>query len=237
MAKRSTTVGKALARERAAWVAERERAELVRIREAIRGARQRRKAALIKARATCQAAKLTVQDRVKAFRAAELQRITAEVRRMRNAARAQCQARQHRIRSAGSRVVDRKAAELVEQRRLQGRMARAARHGLRQRSTARERQQEDDDAVRSNLPGELLPVFERVRTHIKGSKRRTRTEAFLEWAEEHPEDVLEYQGDATEREVARLIAEHEATQKRLRKTGAPRARRRRASGDLSDVPF
>jgi hypothetical protein len=55
------------------------------------------------------------------------------------------------------------------------------------------------------------------RATIKGSARRTRTEAFLEWVQEHPEDVLRHQENAADREVAALVAEHHATAARLRK--------------------
>lgn len=233
--RRTQTPGKALARERAAWVRDRALAELRRLREAIADARARRRRALDRARLSCKSAREKARDQIRAYRSAEFRRINAEVRAMRNAARAQCQARKHRIRSAGARAVDRRRAELAEEQRLQRQIDRANRTALRQRTTYKERAQESDDAVRSNLPRELRPVFDRVRRHIKGSRHRTRTEAFLEWAEEHPEDVIAYQGDETDREVARLIAERQQYERQLRKA-APRARARRAAGD-NDVPF
>lgn len=230
---------RALARERAAWVQERARAELVRLRGAIAEARERRQLALHATRQTCARARAAARERVKAFRAGELARIRREVAEMRAAARNRCQARRHRIRASGGKVLEQRRAELLEESRLQRQLERAGRHALRQRkqTTAREHAQEDDDAVRSNLPAELVPVFERVRRHIKGGKRTTRTEAFLEWAESHPDDVLEYQQHETDREVRRLVAEHEAAQRDLRKTKGRRATRKRVAGDLTDVPF
>lgn len=229
------TTGRALARERAEWVRQRARDEIVRLRAAIAKARQRRRKALDRARLVCAAARVKAHDQVRAFRAAEFARINAEAERIRNAARAQCQARKHRIGAAGAKAVERRRAELAEEKRLQRQLERASHKATRLRATYRERRQEDDDAVRSNLPRELAPVFERVRRHIKGSRHRTRTEAFLEWAQEHPEDVLAYQGDETDREVERLIAERKRYEKQLRKT-APRARARRVAG-ADDVPF
>jgi hypothetical protein len=175
-----------------------------------------------------------VRGQVRAYRSAEFARINAEVREMRNAARNQCQARKHRIHSAGARALERNAAVYKAETQLQRRLTRADRLATKKRDTAIERRQESDDAVRSNLPRELVPVFDRVKRHIQGNRRRTRTEAFLEWAEEHPEDVIQYQGDATDSEVRRLVAEYEATHRELRKT-KPRPRRRRAAGD--GVPF
>jgi hypothetical protein len=71
-------------------------------------------------------------------------------------------------------------------------MRRAAKPRV-QRSTVRERKQEDDDSVRNNLPRELIPVFDKHRRSIKGSTRRSRTEEFLQWAEENPDEVIAIQ--------------------------------------------
>jgi hypothetical protein len=235
MASRSKqTVGKALARERAVWVRARALAELRRLREVIKKAHERRRRALDRTRLQCANARVKVRDKVRAFRSAEFKRINVEAKAMRTAARNQCQARKHRVKVAGARAIERRAGELVAEGKLQQRLKHADFIARRQRTTYKERHQEDDDAVRSNLPRELVPVFDRVRKHIKGTKHRTRTEAFLEWAEEHPEDVLAYQGDQTDREVAKLIAERDQYERQLRKTTPrPRAARRAAGG----VPF
>ena len=229
----SGSPGKALARERALWVRERAAKELARLAAAIRKAKQRRRLALKRARLSCRSARARVREQIRRYRSSEISRINGEVREMRNAARAQCQARKHRIQSAGARAIERRDAERRAEAQLQSRLDRATRLATRKRTTALERREESDDAVRSNLPRELLPVFERVKRAINGTRRRSRTETFLEWAQEHPEDVLEYQGDATDRDVRRLVAEYELNERELRKTRAPRARRR-ASGD---VPF
>jgi hypothetical protein len=237
-ASRQQTPGRALARERALWVRDRAVAEVRRLRVAIAQARARRRAALSRARQQCAVARGKVRQQIKAFRSREFARINAEAARMRNAARAQCQARKHRVRSAGANAIARKLAELAAEERMHRRLRRADSQAQRERTTYKERRQESDDAVRSNLPRELVPVFDRVKGHIRGSRHRTRTEQFLEWAEEHPEDVIAYQGDDSDREVARLVREHEAAERELaramRKTAAPR-RARRVAGD--DVPF
>lgn len=48
---------------------------------------------------------------------------------------------------------------------------------------------ESDDRVRGNIEPELVPVWERVKTRIKGTRHRSRTEAFAHWVQEHPDDV------------------------------------------------
>ena len=64
---------------------------------------------------------------------------------------------------------------------------------------ARERKSESDDLVRQNLTNarHLLPVFEKVKRRIKADKRRTRTEVFLDYIHDNPEDVLAAQATAT----------------------------------------
>lgn len=66
---------------------------------------------------------------------------------------------------------------------------------------------ESDDEVRRNIPAELEPVFDRVRRQIKGSARRSRTEAFLEWAEANPDEVLAMQADAAADDAERMWRE------------------------------
>lgn len=79
------------------------------------------------------------------------------------------------------------------------------------RRTAVEARAESDDAVRRDIPRELVPVFDRVRRTIKGSPRKSRSEEFLEWAEAHPEEVLDVQAELAEADVERMIAEYQAT--------------------------
>jgi len=52
--------------------------------------------------------------------------------------------------------------------------------------------------VRSNLPADLIPLFEKVKRGIKPTPRMSRTESFLKYAEEHPDEVLGGIDDKTE---------------------------------------
>lgn len=97
---------------------------------------------------------------------------------------------------------------------------------VKARSSALERRQESDDEVVRNLPESLVGVFQKMRKHVKGGPRRTRTEAFLEWVEENPGEVYAMQGEQAERDLARLVAEHER---------ATRLSRRKSLAH--DVPF
>jgi len=97
---------------------------------------------------------------------------------------------------------------------------------LKARSSSAERRQESDDEVVRNLPASLVGVFNKVRRQVKGGPRTTRTEAFLQWVEENPGEVYALQGAQAERDLARLIAEHDR---------ATRLERRKSLA--ADVPF
>ncbi len=49
---------------------------------------------------------------------------------------------------------------------------------------------ESDDEVRQNIPREFRALWEREKNGIRGSARRSRSEAFMECVEEHPEEVI-----------------------------------------------
>lgn len=87
-------------------------------------------------------------------------------------------------------------------------------------TTSRERRQESDDEVRSNLPEDLVQVFDAVRRGIKGGPRKSRTESFLQWAEENPGEVLHLQQSEADREVERLIKEYHQLNRAPRRRSA-----------------
>jgi hypothetical protein len=247
---------RALAKEREQGLRERDRRQLAQLRAEIRAAKQRRKLALKRAVVSCGRGRQSVKRQIQAYRAAERARINAHVRELKQAARRQCSARKARIRTAGGTLVQRRGAELEAERRLQAQLRRLASDERKRKAkltTARERRAEDNDAVRSNIPPELVVVFDAVHSSIRGGPRTTRTEAFLEWAASHPDEVIRYQQDDADREVRRLVAEQGRIAKRLRKTkpykvdpedverlaimGAQRRRPSAAPKSLDWVPF
>ncbi len=90
----------------------------------------------------------------------------------------------------------------------------------RKQPTKKEAAAESDCAVRHNLAPELVPVFDAVKRHIKGSPRKSRTEEFYQWAEENPGEVYDLQQRQADKDLARLIAEHEQAEKQLRRRSA-----------------
>jgi hypothetical protein len=217
----TSRAGAVLRKMRADMLRQQDRVKLEELTRALKAARARRKAALQQTVRSCRGWRQHAAARIKERRKEELERLKLEAAELRQAARNRCQSRRETIRSAGGRVVARKAATVREERELQAQLKRLAKDATlkasKHKASAKERRAESDDYVRGNLPPELVGVWERTKGRIQGSARRTRTEAFLEWVQEHPEDVMHHQEHAADREVAALVAEHHATAARLRK--------------------
>jgi hypothetical protein len=92
------------------------------------------------------------------------------------------------------------ARSLAREYRLIARAERIREKGMRaerkQRGPSIVRVSESDDLVRQNIPPELVALFNRVKGGIKSGPNISRTEAFLKYVEEHPEEVYEAIGDA-----------------------------------------
>lgn len=217
----TTRAGAVLRKMRADMLRQQDRVKLEELTRALKTARARRAAALKATVRSCRGWRQHAAARIKERRREELERLALEAEGLRQVARTRCAQRRETIRGAGGRVVARKAALLAEERALQAQLKRLAKDAqlksARHKASVKERRSESDDYVRGNLAPELVGVWDRVKGRIHGSARRTRTEAFLEWVQEHPEDVMQHQEHEAEREVAALVAEHHAIAARLRK--------------------
>jgi len=205
----------------------REKAELARLRLELHGAKERRKRLIREARALCKRGRLTLREKLKAKREAlKLEAVAA-----RKAERAACRARKAVARSSGARSVAAVKSAISAERRLHKTQRLQA--GERKRRTAAQAMGESYDAVVRDIPEELAGVWGKVANRIKGGPRRSRAEAFLEWAEENPGEVVALQQADADREIARLVREHQAMAKksRMRKTKAE------ITAELAAVPF
>jgi hypothetical protein len=167
---------------------ERLKSEVFAARKAARGAK-----------GTCKAARRVARERF-----ADARGVREDARSKRETARVVCGG----VADAAARVKAARA-KLVEEIKFQRDMRRIEAgnraKARRDRASARERRSESDDEVRANIPDDLVPLFNRVRGQIKGSARKSRTEAFLEYAEQHPQEA--HSNEAVDAEVDRLIAE------------------------------
>jgi hypothetical protein len=151
-----------------------------------------------------------VRERLRVLRERVLQDLQETAAGERAAAKEACSIRQNEARRVSDRI-KRVRAELEAERTFQRDMRRIER-GNRQRTreahrtTAAEHRSQSDDTVLGNIPSELVSLWERVKRSIRGSDRMSRTEAFLEYAESHPEEVLEALDDRTDALVRELEA-------------------------------
>ena len=232
-----------LLRDIAAEHLRKDREKLARLREKIRSVKGRRKAALVATRRQCRAGARRARERAKAralairlearnlVRAARLEEIQK--------ARAVCRMRKDKVKAAALSARDKRRATLkaerdfqTEMRRIEGWTKRRKREEAK-RTTAAERRQESDDAVRGNIPADLVPLFERVKRSIKGSTRQSRTEEFLHYAAEHPHEVVDAQMELSQREIAKLIHEEARLAKAVRRP----KRYRPTAQELAAIPF
>ena len=149
--------------------------------------------------------------------------IRVQCRLARQKLRAHCARRAETAKASGGRTIaarDREALEARETDRLLKSADSRHRTGvIKARSSSKERRQESDDEVTSNLPASLVGVFTKIRRQVKGGPRTTRTEAFLQWVEENPGEVYAMRGEQAERDLARLIAEHDRALRLERRKG------------------
>jgi len=159
----------------------------------------------------------TLITAARAARREAVKSVKLDCREKRLALRESCGRRAERARSGGESDVEKLRRQTRELRSTDRTIREVDSGGRRKRSTAAERRQESDDEVRTNLSPELVSVFDDVRKHIKGGPRRTRTEAFLEWAEENPDAVLEAQQHAADKYLRELLAEERMHTTRLKR--------------------
>jgi len=166
-------------------------------------------------------------------------RLREAARQERLAARQACDADLAAARGVKEKI-GRARAELEAERKYQRDMKRIERANRARalefkRATKTERRGESDDEVRGNIPPEFVSLFERVKGRIKGSPRMTRTEAFLHYAHEHPDEVLVALEDKTEQLVRELEGRERAATRAARRR--PTDAEYRAAFEEHAAPF
>lgn len=223
---------KQLQRELAEHLRDKDTAQLRLLRAQIGAARVERRSRLIRARVQCRVAREGLKER----QAAERARLLIEHREQRSQGKTACEIGKEQAKREGLEL-ERGAKRTLKEERIYQRRIREAGKPVKVRATARELGQEDDDRVRSNLPAELVPVFDSVRKKIKGSARRTRTEAFLEWAEENPEEILAVQEAQSEKYLRDLLKQQREFGRSVRKAGRYQQTPEELEALLAAVPF
>jgi hypothetical protein len=204
------------------------------LRGQIKEAKTRRRVRLKEVTGTCRDARRVISARAKRARA----RLNASIARTRDRARTVCEVARGDARQETLAEIDRALqaleAERSEQRQLRAWSADPKKKGNRSTSAraAKERAQESDDEVRNNIedPGMLI-VWKKMKHKIRPRGRTPRTEAFFEWAAEHPAQVYEIQ----EADAVRHLEELERKERVL--AGALKRARYVEPPGLEAVPF
>jgi hypothetical protein len=195
------------------------REKLLSLRGEVRHAREKRKLALSQARERCKHDRVALRVKLKAKRAALMQKISAIAARQRKLAHETCSGSIAQARAIKNEV-QRARAELAAERQYRRELraiAQANRQALAEhKATARVRRDESDDEVMQNIPADYVSLWKRVRKGIKGSPRMSRTEAFMQYAEENPHELLETLDDVTDRMVRELERKERAAAQHAR---------------------
>jgi hypothetical protein len=225
-------IDRKLQRELADDLRAKDKADLRVLRARIGAARLERGRNLKTAREQCSAARVSLRDRQRG----EREQLRDIQRAQRAEGKTACELGKLTAREQGLEL-ERQAKQRLAAERQDQRLIRRAGKPVKVRATARERAAEDDDAVRSNLPPELVPVFDVVRKKIKGSARRTRTEAFLEWAEENPDEILAVQQADADKYLRDMVKAHRELGRSVRKADRYEQSPKKLAELLAGVPF
>jgi hypothetical protein len=237
-------------RERDARKADRERLRTLRasIRAARVASRERRHEVVV----MCRSGRQQARELAKSIRARKRAEAIAEIEAVRSQSRSTCETRKVQAREGSRDALQRAATALAAEREHQALLRRwenPPELGPRSKRSGGGRVRaelaaESDSEVEHNISPELVPVFRRVRARIKSSPRRTRTEAFLEWAQSHPADVLAIVDAQLQRDVDRLIAEEKKLRQQVvkpstysRASDADLLRRYESYSGAPEVPF
>lgn len=147
-----------------------------------------------------QAACRSDRERLSADAKDRRERLAQAIRDERAALRGRCATRLSEARQATDKAIEEARASAMHLAKLRKVSRSPAQNAAAERARARRAESilESDDAVRRNLSEDLAIVWDVKKRSIRPSTRRTRTEAFLEWVEEHPG------------EAARILDEHAA---------------------------
>ena len=211
------------------------------LREQLHVARTRRNESLLNAKAQCRSERLALREKAHARR----QRALAEQRdtyaKERAEARDVCLLRKADVHAGARDPIERAKGNWEAERKYQADLRRIEqgnreRHRAVHRAHAEARRSESDDEVRGNIPPDYQALFERVKRTTKGSSRESRTEVFLRYAEQHPDELLRALDDDSDR-IVRELEEQRTKAERALRPPPPSRRRRSTPEELVAVPF
>ena len=223
--------------ELARQLRERDRKQIRGLRALVKQAKKERADALRSIRSQCRSALVALKQRQRDERAAAIARMRDEREAQRAALRTKCARRREAARDKAHELVSQLDREIAEHRKTIQLVRNAERRRPVAKTTRAERRLESDDEVISNISAELAGVFAAVAPRIKGSARKGRTEAFLQWAQEHPGEVYAIQAEEADADVRRLIREQQAAERKAARPGRYKRSAAALQRELDEVPF
>lgn len=228
---------KILDRERAKHLKLQARATVRELREKVKSARAAKAFRVRAAREECRRHRIQIIRRARARHKRLLEELRETTRAEKLAAKERCAIGKRHVRESALSDLEKASQALHHERHYQREIKRIeannrAGHCSIVRASAAERAQESAGEVEGNIPPEYVPLWKRVQGKIKGSSRRSRTEAFLRYAEEHPNEIVEAQEDnvdATIRALEKRMGEHAKI--------ARKPARKYTAAELASVPF
>jgi hypothetical protein len=136
----------------------------------------------------------------------------------------------------GAAIVAHAVGALDRERHEQADIRRSLRRGAKRPTLAsvREKHGESTESVRTDLPPELRPVWDRMQRHIKATPRASRLEMFLHWVHDNSQDVERIQNEVLAADVGKLEREARELERSMR---SPQRYRRTAGALAAEVPF
>ena len=191
------------------------------LRDQLHVARAQRNEALASAKAQCRSERLSLREKALARRQRALAELREAYKKERAEARDVCLLRKADVHASSRDPIERAKGKWEAERTYQADLrlieqGNRERHRHVHRAHAAERQSESDDEVRGNIPPDYQSLFERVKRTIKGSSRESRTEAFLRYAEQHPNELLAALDDQSDRVVRELEEQRAKAERALR---------------------
>jgi hypothetical protein len=227
---------RALDRERAKHLKEQDRAKVRELRAAVKHKRAEKVERIRNARAQCRHHRILLVKRAKERHRRLLEELRATTKLERRAAKERCTTGKRSTRESALSDLEKAAHALAHERAYQRELRRIeannrASHCSIVRASRGEREEESAGEVEGNIPPEYVPLWRRVSKKIKGSSRRSRTEAFLAYAEEHPREIVEAQEDNVDATIRELESRARHHAKRARTSS------KYTRAELDAVPF
>jgi hypothetical protein len=207
-----------------------DKAAVAKKKKALKEARTGKQSAMKEARTTCKIDREKTNESSRAAYKLTVEKARAKRDAARAGARSRCSAGVQKVVETYDPTIKKVNAELADERKHQREIQRIEaankdRENKRPKRTAGERLHEADQEVVQNLPPELIPVWHTFKHKAKGSKTRSRYEAFMDYLHDNPQviDYVQQQLEKTnEKKLAREQAKYYAERGyHLRKTEPP----------------